>query len=159
MENTGTVYLRQSRLVELENKLRDLKTLERKDIADKIAEARSHGDLSENAEYDAAKEAQSHLEFKIGKLENILSRVKILSSDDIPDGEVYVLTVVKVKDLKFNEILTFTMVSPDEADFELDKISVVSPLGKALLGKKVGEIAKVEVSDGVIEYEILEISK
>jgi len=159
MENTGTVYLRQSRLVELENKLRDLKTLERKDIADKIAEARSHGDLSENAEYDAAKEAQSHLEFKIGKLENILSRVKILSSDDIPDGEVYVLTDVKVKDLKFNEILTFTMVSPDEADFELDKISVVSPLGKALLGKKVGEIAKVEVSDGIIEYEILEISK
>lgn len=159
MENTGTVYLRQSRLVELENKLRDLKTLERKDIADKIAEARSHGDLSENAEYDAAKEAQSHLEFKIGKLENLLSRVKILSSDDIPDGEVYVLTDVKVKDLKFNEILTFTMVSPDEADFELDKISVVSPLGKALLGKKVGEIAKVEVSDGIIEYEILEISK
>lgn len=155
----GIVYLRRNRLVELEEKLRDLKMNERKSIAEKIAEARSHGDLSENAEYDAAKEAQSHLELKIGKLEHLLSRVKILEPDDIPDGEVFVLTDVKVKDLKQDEVITYTLVSPDEADFELDKISVVSPLGKALMGKKVGDIVKVEVPASVIEYKILEITK
>ncbi len=155
----GIVYLRRSRLVELEEKLRDLKMNERKAIAEKIAEARSHGDLSENAEYDAAKEAQSHLELKIGKLENLLSRVKILEKDDIPDDEVFVLTEVKVKDLKHDEVITYTLVSPDEADFELDKISVISPLGKALMGKKVGDVVKVEVPASVLEYKILEITK
>jgi transcription elongation factor GreA len=156
---TGIVYLKRNRLVELEEKLRNLKTNERKLIAEKIAEARSHGDLSENAEYDAAKEAQSHLELKIGKLENLLSRVKILEPDDIPNDEVFVLTDVKVKDLNHNEIITFTLVSPDEADFELDKISVISPLGKALMGKKVNEIVKVELPGSVTEYQILEINK
>ena len=156
---TGIVYLRRNRLVELENQLIHLKTAERKDIAEKISEARSHGDLSENAEYDAAKEAQSHLEFKISKLENLLSRVKILEPDDIPNDIVYILTIVRVLDLKTNEELTYTLVSPDEADFELDKISIISPLGKSLINKKVGEIAKVDVPAGIIEYKILEISK
>jgi len=155
----GIVYLRRNRLVELENQLIHLKTFARKDIAEKISEARSHGDLSENAEYDAAKEAQSHLELKIGKLENLLSRVKILEPDDIPDGIVYILTIVKVLDLKTNEEYKFTLVSPDEADFELDKISIISPLGKSLINKKVGEFAKVDVPAGIIEYKILEISK
>ena len=153
----GIVYLKRNRLVEIENELRELKTAERRSIAEKIAEARSHGDLSENAEYDAAKEAQSHLEFKISKLENLLSRVKILEPEDIPVGAVYMLTSVKVKDLKLNEEITFTIVSPEEADFELDKISVFSPIGKALMGKKTGEIVKVEVPAGIIEYKILEI--
>ncbi|MEI7483866.1 MAG: transcription elongation factor GreA, partial [Ignavibacteriota bacterium] len=116
-------------------------------------------DLSENAEYDAAKEAQSHLELKIGKLENLLSRVKILEPDDIPDGVVYVLTIVRVFDLKTKEESTYTLVSPDEADFELDKISIISPLGKSLINKKVGEVAKVDVPAGIIEYKILEITK
>ncbi len=155
----GIVYLKRNRLVELEEKLRFLKMNERKSIAEKIAEARSHGDLSENAEYDAAKEAQSHLELKIGKLENLLSRVKILEPDDIPDGEVFVLTDVKVKDIKRDEVITYTLVSPDEADFEQDKISVISPLGKALMGKKVGDIVKVEVPASELEYKILEINK
>jgi transcription elongation factor GreA len=155
----GIVYLKRNRLVELENQLRELKTNERKSIAEKIAEARSHGDLSENAEYDAAKEAQSHLEMKIGKLEHLLSRVKIIEPEDIPSGEVYILTDVTVKDAKNGEVITFTLVSPDEADFELDKISVFSPLGKALMGKKPGELARVEVPAGVIEYEIIEIKK
>jgi len=115
--------------------------------------------LSENAEYDAAKEAQSHLELKIGKLENLLSRVKILEPDDIPDGVVYVLTIVRVFDLKTKEESTYTLVSPDEADFELDKISIISPLGKSLINKKVGEVAKVDVPAGIIEYKILEITK
>lgn len=155
----GIVYLRRNRLVELEEKLRFLKMNERKSIAEKIAEARSHGDLSENAEYDAAKEAQSHLELKIGKLENLLSRVKILEPDDIPDGEVFVLTNVKVKDINRDEVIIYTLVSPDEADFEQDKISVISPLGKALMGKKVGDIVKVEVPASELEYKILEINK
>ncbi|MCX6162681.1 MAG: transcription elongation factor GreA [Ignavibacteriae bacterium] len=153
----GIVYLKRYRLVELENILRELKTTERRSIAEKISEARSHGDLSENAEYDAAKEAQSHLEFKIGKLENLLSRVQILEPEDIPAGEVYMLSSVKVKDLKMNEEITYTIVSPEEADFELDKISVLSPIGKALMGKKSGETIKVDAPAGIIEYKILEI--
>jgi transcription elongation factor GreA len=156
---TGTVYLTRSRLTELENELIDLKTNQRKSIAEKIAEARGHGDLSENAEYDAAKEAQSHLEMKIGKLENLLSRAKVVNPEDIPEGEVAVLCSVQVLDLNYNEEITFTLVSPDEADFELDKISITSPLGKALLGKKVGDTVLVEVPDNKIEYKILKISK
>lgn len=155
----GIVYLKRDRLVELENKLREIKTVERKDIAEKIAEARSHGDLSENAEYDAAKEAQSHLEMKISKLENLLSRVKILEPEDIPDGVAYVLTDVTVLDIKNKEEVTYTLVSPDEADFEVDKISIVSPLGNAILGKKVGDIAEFVVPAGTIKYKILQIKK
>ena len=146
-------------LTELENELIDLKTNQRKSIAEKISEARGHGDLSENAEYDAAKEAQSHLEMKIGKLENLLSRAKVVNPEDIPDGEVAVLCSVQVFDLNYKEEITFTLVSPDEADFELDKISITSPLGKALLGKKVGDIVLVEVPENKIEYKILKISK
>jgi transcription elongation factor GreA len=154
-----TVYLKRERLVELENELIELKSTQRKIMAEKIAEARSHGDLSENAEYDAAKEAQSHLEMKIAKLENLLSRVKIITPEEMPDNEVYILTNVTVKDLTNGEEIKFTLVSPEEADFELDKISVISPLGKGLLGKKVNEIVKVDVGNGAIEYKILEISK
>jgi len=156
---SGTVYLTRTRLTELENELIDLKTNQRKSIAEKIAEARGHGDLSENAEYDAAKEAQSHLEMKIGKLENLLSRVKVVNLEEMPEDEVHVLCSVQVLDLKHKEEITFTLVSPDEADFELDKISITSPLGKALLGKKVGDVALVEVPENKIEYKILKISK
>jgi len=156
---SGTVYLTRNRLSELEHELIDLKTNQRKNIAEKIAEARGHGDLSENAEYDAAKEAQSHLEMKIGKLENLLSRVKVVNLEEMPDDEVHVLCSVKVFDLNYKEEITFTLVSPDESDFELDKISITSPLGKALLGKKVGDTVLVEVPENKIEYKILEISK
>lgn len=159
MKTSEVVYLTKSRLVEIENDLKELKTSGRKSIAEKIAEARAHGDLSENAEYDAAKEAQSHLEFKIGKLELMLSRVKIISPDDMPNNEVYILSVVKVLDLAAKEEITFTLVSPEEADFERDKISVTSPIGNALLGKKKNEIVEVNVPDGLIKYKILEISK
>lgn len=159
MKTADAVYLTKSRLVEIENELKELKTLGRKSIAEKIAEARSHGDLSENAEYDAAKEAQSHLEFKIVKLEVMLSKVKIIAPDDMPKNEVYILSVVKVLDLSIKEEITFSLVSPEEADFEKDKISVTSPIGKALLGKKKNEIVEVYVPDGLIKYKVLEISK
>lgn len=159
MKTSDVVYLTRTRLVEIENELMELKTKGRKAIAEKIAEARSHGDLSENAEYDAAKEAQSHHEFKIGKLEVMLSKVKIISPEDMPDNEVYILSVVKVLDVKAKEEITFSLVSQEEADFEMDKISVTSPIGKALLGKKKNEIVEVHVPDGVIKYKILNISK
>ena len=159
MKTSDVVYLTKSRLVEIENELIELKTQGRKEIAEKIAEARAHGDLSENAEYDAAKEAQSHHEFKIGKLEVMLSKVKIISPEDMPDNEVYILSVVKVLDIKAKEEITFTLVSPEEADFEMDKISVTSPIGKALLGKKKNEVVEVDVPDGMIKYKIHNISK
>ncbi|MFC2092534.1 transcription elongation factor GreA [Bacteroidota bacterium] len=159
MENSGAVYLKRNRLAELEEELIKLKTSGRKNMANKIAEARSHGDLSENAEYDAAKEEQTHLEMKINKIENILSRVKVLAPEDMPDGEVFVLANVKVKDITNKEEITYTLVSPEEADFEQDKISVVSPIGKAMLGKKVGDRIEVDVPIGKMKYEILEITK
>jgi transcription elongation factor GreA len=159
MKTSDVVYLTKTRLVEIENEPKELKTHGRKAIAEKIAEARAHGDLSENAEYDAAKEAQSHHEFKIGKLEVMLSKVKIIAPEDMPDNEVYILSVVKVLDVKAKEEITFTLVSPEEADFEMDKISVTSPIGKALLGKTKNETIEVEVPDGKIKYKILNISK
>jgi transcription elongation factor GreA len=153
------IYLTRSRLVELENELRELKTNARKRMAEKIAEARSHGDLSENAEYDAAKEEQGHLEMKISKLEEMLSRAKIVVPEELADGEVTILSSVKVKDKSINEVITYVLVSPEEADFELDKISVTSPVGRSLMGKKVGDKFEVEVPVGKVKYEILEINK
>ncbi len=159
MKVSETIYLTKSRLVEIENQLIELKTAGRKSIAEKIAEARGHGDLSENAEYDAAKEAQSHLEMKIGKLETMLSRVKIISPEDMPGDEVYILSVVKLIDLGSKEEISFTLVSPEEADIELDKISVTSPIGNALLGKRLNETIEIDVPAGIIKYKILSISK
>ncbi|MBS1491915.1 MAG: transcription elongation factor GreA [Bacteroidetes bacterium] len=153
------IYLTRSRLVELENELRELKTNARKRMAEKIAEARSHGDLSENAEYDAAKEEQGHLEMKISKLEEMLSRAKIVVPEELAEGEVTILSSVKVKDKSINEVITYVLVSPEEADFELDKISVTSPVGRSLMGKKVGDKFEVEVPVGKVKYEILEIQK
>ena len=159
MKPSDVVYLTKSRLVELENELIVLKTAGRKYIAEKIAEARAHGDLSENAEYDAAKEAQGHHEMKINKLETMLSRVKIISPDDMPTNEIYILSVVKVLDINLKEEITFSLVSPEEADFELDKISVTSPIGKSLLGKKKHDIVEIQVLAGLLKFKILEISK
>ncbi len=159
MKPSDVVYLTKSRLVELENELIVLKTAGRKYIAEKIAEARAHGDLSENAEYDAAKEAQGHHEMKINKLEMMLSRVKIISPDDMPSNEIYILSVVKVLDINLKEEITFSLVSPEEADFEQDKISVTSPIGKSLLGKKKHDIVEIQVPAGLMKFKILEISK
>ncbi|MBM4159262.1 MAG: transcription elongation factor GreA [Ignavibacteria bacterium] len=159
MQNSGAVYLNRERLSEIESELNDLRFNKRKMIAEKIAEARAHGDISENAEYDAAREEQSLLEIKIAKLENLLSRVKIIDPSDMPEGQVYILSSVKVKDLTHNEEINMTMVSPEEADIEFDKIAVTSPVGQALLGKKVGDIVEVSVGNSKIEYQILEINK
>ena len=158
-KNNGIVYLTRERLVELEKELHELKLHGRADMAQKIAEARSHGDLSENAEYDAAKEAQQHLELKISKLEQTLSRARIIESKELPNDKVYILSRVKLKDMKSGETVIYTLVSPEEADFEKNKISVTSPLGKGLLGKTEGEMTKIPVPAGTLEYKILEITR
>ena len=130
------IYLTREKLKELEIELRELKINGRKEIAAKIAEARAHGDLSENAEYDAAKEAQQHLEYKISKVESTISRGRIIESKDLPNDKVYILSKVKIKDFKTKRIIEYTLVSQEEADFDSNKISVTSPFGKGLMGKK-----------------------
>lgn len=151
------VYLTKERLVELEKELHELKTNGRKEIAAKIAEARSHGDLSENAEYDAAKEEQGLFELKISKLENILSRARIIDPSQFPADQVHILSSVTIKNLKTNKIFNYTLVSPEEADFQAGKISVTSPVGQGLLGNKVGDKIKVKAPAGIMDFEILEI--
>jgi len=158
-KNNGIVYLTRERLVELEKELHELKINGRADMAQKIGEARSHGDLSENAEYDAAKEAQQHLELRIAKLEQTLSRARIIDSKELPNDKVYILSKVKLKDLTTKEIVNYILVSPEEADFEKNKISVTSPLGRGLMGKTEGEMVKIPVPAGLLEYKILEISR
>ncbi len=154
-----TVYLTRERLVELENELRDLKTNGRKSVAMKIADARGHGDLSENAEYDAAKEEQQHLELKISKLELTLSRAKIIEAKDLPNDKIYILSRVKLTDLKTNEKCEYLLVSPEESDFEENKISVTSPIGKALLGKTKGETVEITVPVGILKYKITDVNR
>jgi transcription elongation factor GreA len=151
------VYLTKERLVELEKELLELKTKGRKEIAAKIAEARSHGDLSENAEYDAAKEEQGLFELKISKLENVLSRARIIDVSQFPQDEVHILSTVKIKNLNNKKIVEYFLVSPEEADFQAGKLSVTSPIGQGLLGAKTGEIVKVKAPAGLLEFEILSI--
>ena len=158
-KNNGAVYLTRERLVELEQQLHVLKLKGRSEMAQKIHEARSHGDLSENAEYNAAKEEQQHLELRIAKLELTLARAQIIESKDLPNDKVYILSSVKLKDLESKESVTYMLVSPEEADFEKNKISVSSPIGKGLMGKTQGEKIKIPVPAGTLEYEILEITR
>lgn len=157
MTDTNFVYLTKERLMELEKELQEMKSSGRKEIAAKIAEARAHGDLSENAEYDAAKEEQGLFELRISKLENILSRARVIDSSQFPDGQVHILSTVQIKNLKTNKTIVYTLVSPEEADFQAGKISVTSPVGQGLLGTKVGDKVKVKAPAGLLEFEILSI--
>ncbi len=152
-------YYTKEGLANLKNKLNELKTKGRTEIANQIAEARDKGDLSENAEYDAAKEAQGLLELEISKLEEIISNARILDESTIDTSQVSILSKVKLKNKKNKTELIYTLVSEEEADLKLGKISVQSPIGKGLLGKKVGETAKIQVPAGVVEFEILAITK
>jgi transcription elongation factor GreA len=154
-----TIYLTRERVVELEHELRELKTNGRKSVAQKIADARGYGDLSENAEYDAAKEEQQHLELKISKLELTLSRAKIIEAKDLPNDKIYILSKVKLKDLKTNREFEYLLVSPEESNFENGKISVTSPIGKSLLGKHVGESVDIKVPAGLLHYKILDVTR
>ncbi|MGQ9818601.1 MAG: transcription elongation factor GreA [Candidatus Kapaibacteriales bacterium] len=153
------IYLTEERFLELQNELIELKTKTRKLVAQKIAEARSHGDLSENAEYDAAKHEQELLEMKISKLEETLSKAQVIRPEELPNDKIYILSKVKVKNLKTSQVVEYLLVSPEESDFERGKISVTSPIGKALMGKKLGEIVEINVPAGKIKFEILEINR
>ena len=154
---TNFVYLTHDRLLEIENEVKELKTNGRKEMANSIAEARSYGDLSENAEYDAAKEAQGLLELKISKLEDILSRAQVVDEHSLPDDEVHILSKVVVKNMSNQKDFKYTLVSPEEADFQQGKIALTSPVGQALMGKKLGEVVHANVPAGVINFKILSI--
>ncbi|MCH8568140.1 MAG: transcription elongation factor GreA [Balneolales bacterium] len=143
----------------LKNELRHLKTAGRKKIAEDIEEARSKGDLSENAEYDAAKEAQGHLEKKIAELEEAMASARIIDEKNIDASKVFVLSTVKILNKKVKKEATYTLVSPQEADFSTGRISVESPIGKSLLGRSVGDVVQVKVPAGMLELEVLEISR
>lgn len=158
-DNNGTVYLTRERMRELEDELRQLKSGGRAEVIQKIAEARGHGDLSENAEYDAAREAQAHLELRISKLEETLARARVIESSDLPNDKVYILSLVKLQDLKTKETIEYRLVSPEEADFDKNKISITSPFGKGLMGKVKGESVRIKVPAGTLEYKILEINR
>ena len=159
MESSGTVYLTKERMLELERQLHEMKSKGRTEIADKISEARSHGDLSENAEYDAAKEEQGLFELRINKLEHTLARARIIDAKDLPTDAVYILSDVTLEDLRTGTEITYKLVSQEEADFELNKISVASPIGKALLKRKLGETVIIQVPNGTLEYKIKGISR
>lgn len=151
-------YLTKSGYEKLKAEIEDLKTNGRSEVASAIAEARDKGDLSENAEYDAAKDAQGMLEMKINELEKALSSARIIDESTLDTSKVTVLSKVKIKNHKINKEVEYKLVSGTEADLKSGKISVTSPIGKGLLGKKVGDIAEVETPAGILKLEILEIS-
>lgn len=157
--STHAIYLSKERLAQLEAELNEMTTKGRGEIARKIAEARSHGDLKENGDYDAAKEEQGLLELRINKIQATLARARTVEPGDYPADKVYILAKVKLKNKKNNAILEYLLVSEEEADFEKNKLAVNSPVGRALMGKAVGDIATVKVPAGVTEYEILEITR
>ena len=150
-------YMSSESLQKLKEELSNLKYKKRPVISQKVATAREHGDLKENAEYHAAREELSFMETKIQQLEDRISRTRVIKEEDLPNDKVYILKTVRLKDLKFDDILEYTLVSAAEADFEENKIAVTSPIGKALLGRAVGDNVEVQAPAGVLKYEILEI--
>ena len=150
-------YLSQEGYDKLDAELKDLKTRGRREIAADIAEARAKGDLSENAEYDAAKEAQGHMEDRITKLEDVLANARIIDAKDLDLTKVRVLSKVTILNKKMNKEMQYTLVSPNEADFAKGKISVDSPIGKGLLGKEIGDVVEIQVPAGKLELEIRNI--
>lgn len=152
-------YYTEEGLNRLKAELNELKTKGRTAIAHQIAEARDKGDLSENAEYDAAKDAQGLHELKISKLEEVLSTARILDESTIDASQVSVLSKVKIKNKKNGTEMTYMLVSEEEADLKTGRISVSSPIGKGLLGKHVGDTAEIKVPAGVLEFDVLEISR
>ena len=152
-------YYTEEGLKKLRHELNKLKDIERPKASQAIAEARDKGDLSENAEYDAAKEAQGMLEMQIAKLENTLANARIINESELDNSRVLVLSNVEVKNKANSLVMKYKLVAQSEADLKSGKISVESPIGKGLLGKKVGEIAKISVPSGSIELEIVSITR
>ena len=146
-------------LQKLKDQLEELKTVQRPSISQQIGEARDKGDLSENAEYDAAKEAQGILEMKISKLQTVISNARLIDDSNIDNSKVYILSKVKIKNISNGMEIDYTLVAENEADLKAKKISVESPIGKGLLGKSEGDIADIVTPGGIIKFEIIEISR
>jgi len=146
-------------LKKLREELNHLKDIERPKASQAIAEARDKGDLSENAEYDAAKEAQGMLEMKISKMEETLSNARVIDESQLDTSKVLALSIVKIKNQTNGIEMTYTLVAESEADLASGKISVNSPIGKGLLGKSVGDVAEIHVPNGIMKFDILEISR
>lgn len=159
MDMADISYFTKEGLQRLKEEVHQLETVERPKISQQIAEARDKGDLSENAEYDAAKEAQGLLEAKIAKLKNTLANARLVDDSKIDNTKVYILSTVKIRNTKNNAEVTYTLVAENEANLAEKKISIDSPIGKGLLGKSVGDIAEVQVPAGIIPFEVLEISR
>lgn len=152
-------YLTPEGFEKLKAELIQLKTVERPAISNAIAEARDKGDLSENAEYDAAKEAQGMLEMKIKKLQELISTSRILDDTNIDKSKVQILSKVKIKNIATNAVQQYTLVSESEANFKEGKISINTPIAKGLLGKKVGDSIEVQVPSGKLSFEVIEITR
>lgn len=151
-------YLTQDGLKKLQAELDQLTKKERPYISRQIAEARDKGDLSENAEYAAAKEAQGLLELKISKLQEMLQNARLIDETKIETDKVQIMNRVKIKNLKTNSVIVYTLVSEREADIKAGKISVTTPIARGLIGKKVGDTVKVQIPSGIVDFEILEIT-
>jgi len=152
-------YLSKEGYEKLDKELRDLKTRGRKEIAEEISEARAKGDLSENAEYDAAKEAQGKLETRIAELENTLATSSIIDEKNIDDSKAYLLSTVTILNHNTDKEMQYILCSKDEADFKAGKISVDSPIGQAILGKEVGDVVEVKVPAGTLKLEVKNIER
>ncbi len=153
------VYLTRQGFQKLQQQLESLKISGRQKIAKAIAEARAQGDISENAEYDAAKEAQAHNESRIAELESKLANVRIIENENIPSDKIFIGAIVTLEDLDNDEQLTYMLVSPEEASYEENKISLFSPIGKGLLGHKVGETIAIKVPAGTLNYKVKQIKR
>jgi transcription elongation factor GreA len=152
-------YYTEEGLKKLKDELHEMKTVQRPAISDQIAEARDKGDLSENAEYDAAKEAQGILEMKISKLEAIISNARLIDNTNIDNSKVFILSKVKIKNVVNGMEMEYMLVAENEADLKAKKISVDSPIGKGLLGKQKGDVADISTPNGVMKFEILDITR
>ena len=146
-------------LKKLKDELHEMKTVQRPSISNQIAEARDKGDLSENAEYDAAKEAQGLLEMKIAKLDSIVAYARVIDNTNIDNSKVFILSKVKIKNIANGMEMEYMLVAENEASLKDKKISIDSPIGKGLLGKKQGDIAEVQTPNGIIQFEIVDISR
>ena len=154
-----TSYFTQEGLDKLKAELDHLKKVERPGVSQQIADARDKGDLSENAEYDAAKEAQGLLEMKIAQMEQLVAHARVIDESKIDTSKVLILSKVKVKNISNKMEMEYTLVSEEEANLKEKKISVSSPIGKGLLGKVVGDVAEIKVPAGVLKLEIVNISR
>ncbi len=152
-------YYTEEGLKRIKDELHNLKTVERPRISQQIAEARDKGDLSENAEYDAAKEAQGLLEARIAKMEDVMANARVVDESKMDTSKAYILSKVTIKNLANNQTMIYQLVAENEADLKSKKLSVDSPIGKGLLGRAVGDVAEIQVPAGTVKFEIVEINR